>query len=107
MNLHSLTLLLLFLALLVALSYPLGRYVAQSMQGDATGVAGAARKILGPVEKAIYRLCGVRAEEEMAWPQYTYAILLFSVLGVLAVYGLQRLQAVLPLNPQAFGNVSA
>jgi len=107
MNLHSLTLLLLFLALLVALSYPLGRYVAQSMQGDATGVAGAARKILGPVEQAIYRLCGVRAEEEMAWPQYTYAILLFSVLGVLAVYGLQRLQAVLPLNPQAFGNVSA
>jgi len=107
MNLHSLTLLLLFMALLVALSYPLGRYVAQSMQGDATGVAGAARKILGPVETAIYRLCGVRAEEEMAWPQYTYAILLFSVLGVLAVYGLQRLQAVLPLNPQAFGNVSA
>ncbi|HYA66714.1 MAG TPA: potassium-transporting ATPase subunit KdpA, partial [Burkholderiaceae bacterium] len=107
MNLHSLTLLILYLAVLVALSYPLGRYLVQSMQGDANGVAGVARKILGPAETAIYRLCGIRAEEEMAWPQYTYAILLFSVLGVLAVYALQRLQAALPLNPQAFGSVSA
>jgi K+-transporting ATPase ATPase A chain len=107
MNLHSLTLLIIYLAVLVALSYPLGRYLVHSMQGDATGVAGVARKILGPVETVIYRLCGIRAEEEMAWPRYTYAILLFSVLGVLAVYALQRLQAALPLNPQAFGNVSA
>ncbi|HXY22514.1 MAG TPA: potassium-transporting ATPase subunit KdpA [Burkholderiaceae bacterium] len=107
MNLHSLTLLILFLAAIVALGYPLGRYVAQTMEGDATGMAGVARKIFGPVETLIYRLCGVRAEEEMAWPQYTYAILLFSVLGVVTVYALQRLQAALPLNPQAFGNVSA
>jgi len=106
MNLHSLTLLILFMAVLVALSYPLGRYVALSMQGDATGVAGAARKILGPVEATIYRLCGVHAEEEMAWPQYTFSILLFSALGTLAVYALQRLQALLPLNPQAFAGVS-
>jgi len=107
MNVHSLTLLILYLVVIVALGYPLGRYVAQTMEGDATGVAGVARKIFGPVEAVIFRLCGIRAQEEMAWPQYTYAILLFSVLGVLAVYALQRLQAVLPLNPQAFANVSA
>jgi K+-transporting ATPase ATPase A chain len=107
MDLHSLSLLALFLVAILALGYPLGAYLAQCMEGATTGAAGAARKILGPVEQAIYRLCGVRVEQEMAWLPYALAILLFSVLGALAVYALQRLQAWLPLNPQAFDNVSA
>ena len=106
MNLHSLTLLLLYLTVLLALSYPLGSYAARCMEGQQQGVAGFARKILAPLETVIYRLCGVRPEEEMAWPQYTYSILLFSVFGTLAVYALQRLQALLPLNPQGFAAVS-
>ncbi len=106
MNLHSLTLLLLYLTVLLALSYPLGSYAARCMEGQQQGVAGFARKILAPVETVIYRLCGVRPEEEMAWPQYTYSILLFSVFGTLAAYALQRLQALLPLNPQGFAAVS-
>jgi K+-transporting ATPase ATPase A chain len=48
-------------------------------------------------------LCGVRKDEEMGWLHYALAILLFNVLGALAVYALQRLQLWLPLNPQAFG----
>ncbi|SPJ17003.1 potassium translocating ATPase, subunit A [Burkholderiales bacterium] len=107
MTLHSVTLLVLFLVAIIVLGYPLGAYMAQCMEGQGTGAAAVARKILAPVETAIYRLCGVRANEEMAWPQYTLAILLFSVLGALVVYALQRLQLWLPLNPQAFGNVSA
>jgi len=106
MNLHSLTLLLLYLTVLLALSYPLGSYAARCMEGQQQGVAGFARKILAPLETVIFRLCGVRPEEEMAWPQYTYSILLFSVFGTLAAYALQRLQALLPLNPQGFAAVS-
>src|ERR1019366_9767064 len=57
-------------------------------------------------ENVLYRICGVRKDEEMGWLQYALAILLFNVLGALVLYGLQRLQLWLPLNPQAFANVS-
>jgi K+-transporting ATPase ATPase A chain len=107
MTQHALLLLGLFLAALLALGYPLGAYMADALQGTGRGAAALARRFLGPVESGIYRLCGVRADEEMGWLQYALAILLFSVLGALAVYALQRLQAWLPLNPQALGAVSA
>jgi K+-transporting ATPase ATPase A chain len=58
------------------------------------------------VEAPLYRLCGIRAEEEMGWLRYTFAILLFNGLGFLVVYALQRLQVWLPLNPQQLANVS-
>jgi len=106
MNLHSVTLLILYLVVLLALAYPLGSYLVHCLQGQGGAVAGVARKILGPVETLIYRVCGIRAEEEMAWPSYALAVLLFSALGTLAVYALQRLQALLPLNPAGFSGVS-
>ena len=59
-----------------------------------------------PLERLIYRLCGVRQDEEMGWKIYALAVLLFSLGSVLLLYALQRLQAVLPLNPQGFGAVS-
>src|SRR5450631_1722137 len=107
MTTHAFVLLALYLAVLLALGYPLGAYLADCMEGREAGAAGAARRILGPVERAIYRLCGVRAEEEMGWLAYALSILLISALGTLAVYALQRAQAWLPLNPQAFAGVSA
>src|SRR5262249_3584845 len=58
------------------------------------------------LERLIYRLCGVRAEEEMGWQTYTIAMLLFNLVGFLAVYVLQRLQGGLPVNPQGFGAVT-
>jgi len=61
---------------------------------------------LSPVEKFFYRLCGVNPEHEMRWTRYGISMLWFSLLGVVAVYGLQRLQGLLPLNPQNFGAVS-
>ncbi len=62
--------------------------------------------ILGPVERLIYRLSGVKADEDMDWKVYAIAMLLFNGLGLLAVYALQRLQGFLPLNPQGLGAVS-
>jgi len=98
MNSHAWILLGVFLAVLLLTVKPLGIYIAQVMEGRfAFG---------GAIERPLYRLCGVRHDEEMGWLKYAFAILLFNVLGVLAVYALQRLQLWLPLNPQAFPNIS-
>ena len=87
---------------LLALAKPLGAYMARVYEGRPI-VLG---RILGWLERLIYGLCGVRPNEEMGWKPYAIAMLLFNFLGVLAVYLLQRLQGVLPLNPQALGAVS-
>src|SRR5207245_8250181 len=63
-------------------------------------------QMLGWLERLIYRLAGVRPDREMGWKAYALTMLLFNLLGALAVYGLQRLQGVLPLNPQGLGAVS-
>ncbi len=99
---HAWLLLGLYLLVLLVLVKPLGLYIAAVMEGRPMVALRLGRSI----EAVIYRLCGVRQDEEMGWRQYALAILLFNGLGVLAVYALQRLQLWLPLNPQQFGNVS-
>jgi K+-transporting ATPase ATPase A chain len=91
----------LYAIVLMALALPLGLYMARVYEGKATF----AQKIGGPIERLIYRLCGVEADEEMTWKRYAIALLWFSLFGVLLVYGLQRLQAVLPGNPNDLGTV--
>jgi K+-transporting ATPase ATPase A chain len=68
---------------------------------------GASIRWLAPVERAIYRLCGIDPDLEMTWSRYALTLLGFSLLGTLALFGLQRLQDVLPLNPQAMPAVGA
>src|SRR6185295_18686723 len=63
-------------------------------------------RVLGPCERLIYRLSGVRPDEEMDWKVYAFSMLLFSVVGVFFLYALQRLQGVLPWNPQKLGAVT-
>jgi potassium-transporting ATPase potassium-binding subunit len=92
----------LYIVVLLALAKPLGGFMARVYTGQPSGLD----RVLGPLERLIYRLCGVRAEEEMGWQTYAIAMLLFNLLGFLAVYALQRLQGVLPLNPQGFGAVT-
>src|SRR5262244_165057 len=92
----------LYLVVLLALAKPLGGFMARVYMGQPSALD----RVLGPLERLIYRLCGVRAEEEMGWKTYAIAMLLFNLLGFLAVYALQRLQGVLPLNPQGFGAVT-
>ncbi|HBL28926.1 MAG TPA: potassium-transporting ATPase subunit KdpA [Acidobacteria bacterium] len=91
-----------FLALL-ALAKPLGVYMARVYEGRPLwGVD----RVLGPAERLLYRWTGVRAEEEMGWQVYARCLLLFSAVSVVALYALQRLQGVLPWNPQAFPAVT-
>ncbi len=85
----------LYVVVLVALAVPLGGFIARVMEGK-PGLLG---KVLGPVERLFYRLSGVREDEEMGFGRYAGAVLVFNLLGFVAVYALQRLQAHLPLNP--------
>jgi K+-transporting ATPase ATPase A chain len=91
-----------FLGIAVLCARPLGSYIADVMEGRPNFALRAG----GRVEGLIYRLCGVDSREEMSWKQYAIALLLFNVLGAVSVYGLQRLQLFLPLNPQKFAAVS-
>ncbi len=92
-------LLALYLVLLLALAWPLGRYLAALC-------AGRLPAWMLRTEAALLRLGGQGSEAPMRWTHYAYALLAFNLLGVLAVYALQRLQGWLPLNPQAFAAVS-
>ncbi|KAA0178733.1 potassium-transporting ATPase subunit KdpA [Cupriavidus gilardii] len=95
-------LLALFLAILLAMAPLLGRYLRRAVEDGQYALTAWGR----PVERLLYRVAGVRPDAEMGWKRYAVAVLAFNVLGVLVVYGLQRLQGVLPLNPQGFGPVS-
>jgi K+-transporting ATPase ATPase A chain len=94
--------LVLYVVVLLALAKPLGGYMARVYEGRPFGLD----RVLGPVERLIYRLSGVRPDEEMDWKTYAIAMLVFNFAGLLVVYGLQRFQHILPLNPQGLGAVS-
>ncbi|HJR10388.1 MAG TPA: potassium-transporting ATPase subunit KdpA [Rhodanobacteraceae bacterium] len=93
---------LVYLAVLLALVPPVGAYMARVFADAPSRIT----RFGAPVERGLYRLCGIRAGEEMDWKRYALSMLLFNVLGVLAVYLLQRVQQWLPLNPEHFGAVS-
>jgi K+-transporting ATPase ATPase A chain len=95
-------LLIAFLGIAVLCAKPLGSYMADVMEGRPHFALRAGAR----VEDLLYRLCGIDSGEEMSWKQYAIALLLFNVLGAVIVYGLQRLQLFLPLNPQKFAAVS-
>lgn len=87
---------ILLLAALAAAIKPLSWYMALVYEGKPCGLD----RLLGPVERRLYHLAGVEADSEMNWRRYSVALLLFNLLGLIAVYGLQRFQGVLPANPQ-------
>ncbi len=91
-----------YLIVLVALAVPLGHYMARVYLGEAL----VAQRILGPVERLFYRLAGVREDEDMPWQRYAGAVLVFNMLGLLAVYAAGRLQGTLPMNPGGLGAVT-
>ncbi|HEV3181595.1 MAG TPA: potassium-transporting ATPase subunit KdpA [Steroidobacteraceae bacterium] len=98
----ALTLFVGFLLLVLAGAKPLGLYMAHVFEGRPIWPMRAG----APLERAIYRLCGVEPAREMGWREYAVGLLLFNVLGGLAVYLLQRCQLWLPLNPQRFANLA-
>jgi K+-transporting ATPase ATPase A chain len=91
----------LYLLVLLLLVKPLGAFMARVYQGERTFLSPA----LQPVERFIYRLARIHADEEMDWKTYAIAFLLFNFVGILLLYLIQRLQSILPLNPQSLGAV--
>ncbi|MBK9032389.1 MAG: potassium-transporting ATPase subunit KdpA [Myxococcales bacterium] len=83
-----------FAACLSLLAWPLGGYLARVFDGTTR-----ATRVLGPVERLIYRVGGVDRDEDMPWPRYATAVVVFNLAGVVVVYLLQRLQGSLPGNP--------
>jgi len=91
----------LYMVLLLGLAWPLGQYMAKVLEGKPCGLD----RVLGPVERLLYRVCGVKPQEEMDWKGYALAMFLFSIAGVVVLYVLQRVQGMLPLNPDAMAAV--
>jgi K+-transporting ATPase ATPase A chain len=93
---------LLYVAVLLLAAKPLGTYMARIYSGEPTWISRA----LGPLERLVYRISGVDETADMSWVRYAVATMLFNIVGLLVVYALQRLQGVLPLNPQGLGAVT-
>jgi K+-transporting ATPase ATPase A chain len=91
-----------YLVVLLLLVKPLGLFMARVYEGDRTFLS----PVLGWLERLVYRVSGVDAKQEQDWKRYAIAMLLFNLTGFVFVYALQRLQGVLPLNPQDLGAVS-
>ena len=101
MTTQSMVLLAVFLLTLLALAYPLGLYLAKV--GDGAPIRGLHWMV--KLENVLYRLAGIPADREMGWKTYAIALLVFNTIGAFVVYAVQRMQAWLPLNPQALANV--
>lgn len=102
MNSFDLTQIVFFLLALFILAYPLGNYMALVY----TGALTPAGSFLKRSEDAVFRLCQIDGEEKMSWQTYAVTMLVFNALGMFFVYAVQRLQAFLPLNPEALPAVS-
>lgn len=91
-----------FVICLLAITPPLGRFMARVFAGERHLLS----TILGPVERLIYKLSGIDARQEMSWTAYAIALLIFNVAGAVVLLGMELTQAWLPLNPQHLPNVS-
>ena len=90
-----------FLLLAALVTVPLGAYMTKVFARERTFLD----PVLGPIERLIYKVCGVHPETEMTWFEYAVNMLLFSLVGMIVLYALERLQGVLPLNPQGLAAV--
>src|SRR6185295_4528800 len=92
---------LLFIALIVAIAKPVGIFMTHLFNGERTFM----HPVIRPVERVIYRTTGVDENREMRWTEYAAAMLLFSVVSMLVLYLIQRVQQWLPWNPQGLAAV--
>jgi K+-transporting ATPase ATPase A chain len=93
---------LFFLAAVAAVTVPLGAYMTRVFARERTWLD----PVLRPIERLVYRLTGVDETHEMRWPEYGLTMLAFSLVSMLVLYALLRLQGVLGLNPQGFAGVA-
>jgi K+-transporting ATPase ATPase A chain len=92
----------LFLALILAITKPLGVFMARVFSGERTFLD----PVFRPIERLLYRLTGVDEKQEMRWTEYAFTMLLFSGVSMLLLYLIERVQQFLPWNPQKFGAVA-
>ena len=90
-----------FISIILLLVKPLGIYMARIYMGKQAGL----NVWFAPVERWTYRLSGIEPEREMSWKQYAFSVMLFNVIGIAAVYAIQRFQSHLPLNPMSMPSV--
>ena len=98
---NALTQVGLYFLLVLAVTVPLGAYMTRVFNREHTLLD----PVLEPLERLIYRLCGIQPANEMTWVEYTIDMLLFSAVGMVVLYALERLQGLLPLNPQSLPGV--
>jgi K+-transporting ATPase ATPase A chain len=91
-----------YVVVLLTLAKPLGAYMARVYEGEPAFL----NRVGAPFERLLYRVCGVDPKHEMRWTEYAVTVMAFNILGLLAVYALQRFQGLLPLNPQDLGAAS-
>lgn len=91
----------LFLTILTFVALLLGEYMAKVFKGEKTLLSF----ILKPIEKLLYKLFGVDETTEMDWKAYSFSLIIFNILGIIAIFALQELQHLLPFNPQSLGAV--
>ena len=94
---------LVYVLIIFAITKPLGNYMFRVFEGNGQPLP----RLFGTIERWIYKLCGVDPKQQQDWKQYTLAMLVFSAITLLVTYAIERLQHVLPLNPQNFGPVPA
>ncbi|HEY9714861.1 MAG TPA: potassium-transporting ATPase subunit KdpA, partial [Chroococcales cyanobacterium] len=92
----------LFSAIIIALTPVLGAYMTRVFNGERIFLS----PLLRPIERFIYVICGVNEKDDQHWTVYSVSMLLFSLIGFLLFYAIQRLQGILPLNPQGWGAMS-
>lgn len=96
MTLLGWTQIVVYALILLALVKPLGSYMFRVFEGERRPFP----RVIGPLERVLYRLCGVKPDAEQTWVQYSGSLLAFSALTLTVTYGIERLQHLLPLNPQ-------
>jgi K+-transporting ATPase ATPase A chain len=92
-----------FFVAVLALTKPMGAFMARVFEGERTWL----HPLLRPLERLIYRLCGIKEDQEQRWTGYAGSLLMFSLAGLLLTYLVQRIQGFLPFNPQGFGTAHA
>ena len=102
MTFNGLLQITIYAVLVIFVTKPFGGYMTRVFNGEHTPL----RRIVHPIEVGIYKLCGVREDEEQHWLSYAVAMLAFSFAGFVIMYAIQRLQNVLPFNPQGQSTIS-
>src|SRR5271154_1930918 len=88
-----------YFLLILAITKPMGIYMTRLYAGEKTFL----HPVLRWLEVGVYRVCGVREDDEQRWTQYSFSLIAFSLMSFLFVYVIQRAQGHLPFNPQNFG----